>query len=137
VRNLLFLLAAGLVMAACSTTPTGRKQLELIPDDQMNQLGVESFAQMKQEMPLSQDAEVIAYVECVSRSILRATPEEEREEDWEVQVFDSEQVNAFALPGGKIGVFTGLLKVAENPSQLAAVIGHEIGHVRAQHSEAR
>ena len=56
---------------------------------------------------------------------------------WEVVVFDSEQVNAFALPGGKIGVYTGLLKVAENQDQLAAVIGHEIAHVLANHSNER
>ena len=52
---------------------------------------------------------------------------------WEVVVFDDEQVNAFALPGGKIGVYTGLLNVAENQHQLAAVIGHEVGHVIAEH----
>lgn len=136
VRNLLLVLAAGVVLAACATTPTGRKQLQLIPDDQMVQLGEQSFNQLKQELPLSDDPEVNRYVQCVATRILEAVPGE-RVEDWEIEVFDSEQVNAFALPGGKIGVFTGLLQVTENPSQLAAVIGHEIGHVRAQHSEAR
>lgn len=52
-------------------------------------------------------------------------------------MFDNEAVNAFALPGGKIGVYTGLIDVAENSSQLAAVIGHEIGHVIAGHSNER
>ncbi|WP_162826473.1 M48 family metalloprotease, partial [Escherichia coli] len=52
-------------------------------------------------------------------------------------VFDSEQVNAFALPGGKMGVYTGLIKIAETPAQLAAVVGHEIGHVMAGHSNER
>ena len=56
---------------------------------------------------------------------------------WEVVVFDDEQVNAFALPGGKIGVYTGLLNVAENQHQLAAVIGHEVGHVIAEHGNER
>ena len=57
--------------------------------------------------------------------------------DWEVVVFNDDQVNAFALPGGKIGVYTGLLNVAKNQHQLAAVIGHEIGHVIAQHGNER
>lgn len=55
----------------------------------------------------------------------------------EVVVFDSDDVNAFALPGGRIGVYTGLLKVTQNQDQLAAVIGHEVSHVLAQHSNER
>ena len=57
--------------------------------------------------------------------------------DWELAVFESESVNAFAMPGGKIGVFTGILDVTENQHQLAAVIGHEIAHVTARHSNER
>ena len=56
---------------------------------------------------------------------------------WEVVVFDSDQLNAFALPGKKIGVYSGLLKAARNEHQLAAVIGHEIGHVIANHGNER
>ena len=57
--------------------------------------------------------------------------------DWSLRVFENEAVNAFAMPGGKIGVFSGLLKVTENEHQLAAVIGHEIAHVTAEHSLER
>jgi predicted Zn-dependent protease len=56
---------------------------------------------------------------------------------WEVQVFEDKNVNAFALPGGKIGVYTGLLNVAKTPDQLAAVLGHEVSHVIAEHGNAR
>ncbi len=72
------------------------------------------------------------YVHCVADAITREVGGE-----WEVVVFKDETPNAFALPSGKIGVHTGLLKVAENQDQLAAVIGHEIGHVQAQHSNER
>ncbi|MDZ7810134.1 MAG: M48 family metalloprotease [Arhodomonas sp.] len=56
---------------------------------------------------------------------------------WEVEVFDDDSANAFALPGGKIGVHGGMLELAETPDQLAAVIGHEIAHVMADHSNER
>jgi Zn-dependent protease with chaperone function len=64
-------------------------------------------------------------------------PKSAHKGEWEVVVFDSEQVNAFALPGGKIGVYTGILKVAENQNQLGAIIGHEVGHVIEHHSNER
>lgn len=60
-----------------------------------------------------------------------------RSTQWEVKVFADDAPNAFALPGGKIGVHTGMLKVAENQHQLASVIGHEVGHVWAKHSNER
>ena len=76
------------------------------------------------------------YVQCVATHILRAMPNT-NPADWEITVFDAEQANAFALPGGKIGVYTGLLNVAENQNQLATVIGHEVAHVLANHSNER
>ena len=73
-------------------------------------------------------------VECVARAITAQVPTRIA---WEVQTFESKDVNAFALPGGKIGVYTGLLKVASSQDQLAAVIGHEVAHVLAGHSASR
>lgn len=124
--------AAGAVLIACTTSPTGRTQLKLVSDAEMSQMGAAAFQKLKQETPPSKDGKSNAYVQCVANAITR-----EVGGNWEVQVFDSKEVNAFALPGGKIGVFTGLLKVAENQNQLAAVIGHEVAHVLAGHSAAR
>ncbi|MGF1753616.1 M48 family metallopeptidase [Vibrio makurazakiensis] len=129
------LVVAGLT--ACSASPTGRNQLLLFSDQDMNQLGATSFEQMKKEQPISKDAKTNAYVQCVSNSITQYIPKQKGFNNWEVVVFDSDQVNAFALPGGKIGVYTGLLKVAVNQDQLATVIGHEIAHVLADHSNER
>jgi predicted Zn-dependent protease len=70
----------------------------------------------------------------VANAITNALPEKRA---WEVVVFRDDSANAFALPGGKIGVHTGLLKVAQNQDQLAAVIGHEIAHVLAEHGKER
>ena len=126
--------AATAAVVACATSPTGRNQLRLISDAQLTEMGVQAFTEMKQELPVTQSAATRRYVECVTNNILPFIP---GRTDWEVQTFESDQVNAFALPGGKIGVYTGLLKVAKTQDQLAAVIGHEIAHVIAGHSGAR
>ncbi|MFP5305310.1 MAG: M48 family metallopeptidase [Gammaproteobacteria bacterium] len=129
--SLVAVLAAAVVMA-CATSPTGRTQLKLVSDAEMAQMGAAAFQQLKQKTPPAQNPQVNNYVQCVARAITR-----EVGGSWEVQVFDSKDINAFALPGGKIGVYTGLLKVTENQDQLAAVIGHEVAHVLAGHSAAR
>ncbi|KOO04366.1 M48 family metallopeptidase [Vibrio nereis] len=129
-------LAATIGMAACSSSPTGRNQLLLFSDQDMNSLGAQSFEQMKKQQNVSTDSKTNAYVQCVANNVTRYVPKKGFSE-WEVVVFDDDQVNAFALPGGKIGVYTGLLKVAKNQDQLATVIGHEIAHVLADHSNER
>jgi predicted Zn-dependent protease len=132
---LVTLLLAVAVLAACSVSPTGRKQLLLFPEAEVAGMGVAAFEQQKKEAPVSRDAKTNAYVQCVAGQLLRSMGQVPSA--WEVVVFDSKQVNAFALPGRKIGVYTGLLAVAANQHQLAAVVGHEIGHVIAQHSNER
>lgn len=95
-------------------------------------MGAKSYQKIKQETPASSNTAVNNYVDCVAHALTQQVGGK-----WVVTVFKSKQVNAFALPGGKIGVYTGLLKVADDQAQLAAVIGHEIGHVLADHSNAR
>jgi predicted Zn-dependent protease len=119
---------------ACATSPTGRSQLILVSDSQMRAMGAEAFTQMQQETPVARGTPEARYVQCITDAITSVVGGNEA---WEVQTFQSDAVNAFALPGGKIGVYTGLLKVAETQDQLAAVIGHEIAHVLAKHSAAR
>jgi len=128
---------SSLVLAGCSTSPTGRSQLKLFPTKQINQMGIQSFAQMKEDTPASKSGETNGYVNCVAQKVIAQVPAKYGISNWEVVVFDSEQVNAFALPGGKVGVYTGLLEVAENQHQLAAVIGHELAHVLAEHGNER
>jgi predicted Zn-dependent protease len=124
-------------MLGCSTSPTGRQQVLLFSGGEMSTLGAQSFDQMKQQEKISQDVKTNQYVQCVSNAITNTLGPQPDFSEWEVVVFDSDQVNAFALPGGKIGVYTGLLKVATNQHQLATVIGHEIIHVTANHSNER
>ena len=131
-RVLILLLAAA--ATACATSPLGRRQLILVDGNQMAQMGVASFDELKKKTPETKDAKISAYVGCVARNVTAVMP---GGTNWEVRVFEDKNINAFALPGGKIGVYTGLLKAAQNQDQLAAVIGHEVAHVIAGHSAER
>nr|WP_202819721.1 M48 family metallopeptidase [Thaumasiovibrio subtropicus] len=124
-------------MAGCAQSPTGRNQVLMFSSDEMSSLGAQSFEQIKQQEKISKDPTLNRYVQCVTKSITDVVGPQAGFDEWEVVVFESDQVNAFALPGGKIGVYTGLLDVAQTPDQLASVIGHEIGHVLAEHSNER
>ena len=126
----IFLIAA--TLTACAVSPTGRPQLKLFPDAEIAQMGVASYQKIKQETPIERSRAVNSYVDCVANSITRIVGG-----SWEVTVFAEDQANAFALPGGKIGVYTGLLKIADGQSQLATVVGHEVAHVLADHGNAR
>lgn len=118
----------------CQTSPTGRTQFVAVPEEEVEKTGSLAFQEMKAKEPIDTDAQNNAYVNCVAKAIT-AVVEPKRE--WEVVVFKSDQINAFALPGGKIGVYTGILKIANTAEQLAAIIGHEVAHVTAQHGRER
>ena len=131
------ILACSVLLSACTTSPTGRPQIKLYSSAQLANMGTQTFDAMKAEQKVSSKAVDNQYVSCVAQSISQYVPESVFSGKWELVVFDEPQVNAFALPGGKIGVYTGLLELAENQHQLAAVIGHEIGHVIAEHGNER
>lgn len=123
------------LVVACTSSPTGRNQLKLVSEEQLNQLGTQSFAQLKQQEPIEQNPAINGYVRCVTEALLVQIPGGAA--GWEIVVFRSSAINAFAMPGRKIGVYTGLLEVADSPDQLAAVVGHEIVHVLADHANER
>lgn len=133
-------LAATLLLAACATTtsPTGRKQMVGgVSQQQLDQLGAQAFAETKSKEKISSNGQQNAYVQCVVNALVAQLPPQWRGTPWEVAVFVDDEANAFALPGGKVGVNTGIFKVARNQDQLAAVLGHEIGHVISRHHEER
>lgn len=129
---------AVVMLVACTTSPTGRDQFILpnFTEGEVSKMGVAAYSDLKKKQPLSKDAQTNAYVSCVAKAILASLPDDAGQ-GWEINVFQDDTPNAFALPGKKIGVHSGLLKVAANQDQLAAVIGHEIGHVQARHSAER
>ena len=120
-----------LALASCSSQPTQATGAEV--EAEANR----AFNQMAASMPLVADRETIDFVACVAQAVVEVLEPPYNDIDWSLRVFENESVNAFAMPGGKIGVFSGLLKVTANEHQLAAVIGHEIAHVTAEHSLER
>jgi predicted Zn-dependent protease len=129
-------IAISLLLASCVTSPLGRSQLQLFSEEMMSEMGAAAFQNLRAEKKDDTDRDDTAYVNCVAHSVIQALPAS-RAADWEVQVFADDSPNAFALPGQKVGVHSGLLDVARNQHQLATVIGHEIAHVNAKHGNER
>jgi predicted Zn-dependent protease len=139
-RNAILAIAMAGALVACATTTssTGRKQyVGGVSQAQLDQLGAQAFTEAKQKGPLSKDAKQNAYVRCVVDAIVAQLPAQQRQIAWETAVFAQDEPNAFALPGGKVGVNTGIFKAARTQDQLAAVIAHEIGHVIENHHNER
>ena len=130
-------LAALALLAGCATSPTGRSQFIAVSDAQMDQLGATSFERMKQSDKLSRDVRKQAAARCVVDALKRGLPPSAQRTAWEVQVFEDASPNAFALPGGKVGVNTGMWTVARSQDELAAVLAHELAHVIARHAAER
>ena len=129
-------LAASVTLSACASSPLGRSQLTLYSDQELEKMGEASFSKYQQELPVGEGRQD-AYVSCVADAVTAKVPASYGISGWQVKVFEDDSANAFALPGGYIGVNTGLLEVAENQDQLATVIGHEIAHVLARHANER
>lgn len=129
---------ASLVLAMGCAATTGRAAEPLYASNaQMEVEAATQFAEMKASMPLTTDRATIDYIACVANAVVMVLEPPYSDFEWEMAIFDVDSVNAFAMPGGKIGVMEGILKAAQNQHQLAAVIGHEIAHVTAEHSNER
>ncbi len=103
-----------------------------LSDAQVNQMGLQAFSDLKKHTPISNNSSYNQTAHCIANAITREVGGK-----WEVVVFQDKTPNAFALPGNKIGIHTGMLSLVDNQDQLAAVIGHEVGHVLAKHSNER
>jgi predicted Zn-dependent protease len=135
--SVLFFVAT-LALAGCYTNPvTGRKSLVLLSQGEELTLGTQSFQEIRDKEKVSADPAMNARVTRIGQRIAQAVGNELPDAKWEFVVFDSKEINAFALPGGKVGVYSGLLQLAESDAELATVMGHEIGHVIARHGAER
>ena len=140
------LLLAAFTLMACTTNPyTGRHQLIMMSSSEEMKQGAEAYEQVLHDpkMPPSHDSREIEPVQRVAAKIIDAAKKSKYADtanqfEWEVSVIkDDKTMNAFALPGGKIAVYTGIFNVAKNEAGLAAILGHEVTHALARHGAER
>ncbi|WP_449301369.1 M48 family metallopeptidase [Pontibacter locisalis] len=138
---------AVVMLVGCTTVPlTGRRQLSLVSDAEMQAMSYEAYDQFLKENKLSRNAQATAMVKRVGQRIQNAVEQymtanglqnELAGFRWEFNLIDDDQVNAFAMAGGKTVVYEGILPVAQNETGLAVVMGHEIAHAIAKHGNER
>lgn len=138
-RALIRGLAAGTVVPlanGCVTNPeTGRSQFVLVSDGQLAQLSASAWSDVKAQTPVSIDPGLNNQLTRVGARIVKGA--NRQNENWEYAVFDTDDKNAFVMPGGKVGFYRGIMEFSENDDQIAAIMGHETGHVSARHSAER
>ncbi len=124
-------------MFGCVTAPyTGRSQLMIVSESQEVGLGAQAYREMLRDSVISDNAEALRIVRKVGERIARVADKPDYK--WEFRVFDDpEQVNAFCLPGGKVGVFTGIFPIAGDEAGLAVILGHEVAHALLRHAGER
>lgn len=150
-RKAILLPLCGILLAACSTVAlTGRKQLNLVSESEILSASLTEYQSYMKTAKLSTDAAATQRVKTIAQRIaaaaevyLKATGQEAdlQNYSWEFNLVNDNQLNAFCMPGGKIVVYTGMVALAgagsEGDSELAAVIGHEVGHAIAKHGQER
>ena len=125
-----------LLVAACASAPyTGRRQLLFGSEGGETRMGFQAFEQIKRQYKLSQDPEANALMMRVGRRVADAAQRPDYR--WEFLVFEGKEANAFCLPGGKVGIFTGILKYIQDEAGMATVISHEVAHALARHAGER
>lgn len=147
IRKTLIPLLLAICLSACTTVPiTGRQQLNIVPMSSMLSMSFQQYDQFLREHPLSADAEKTAMVRRVGENISRAVEQylidnnlsaELKNYSWEFNLVESEEINAWCMPGGKVVFYTGILPLTRNENGLAVVMGHEIAHAVAKHGNER
>lgn len=131
-------LIAGLALVACKTVPeTGRSAFNIVGADEEMRMGLSAFEEIKRTEKRSSNSAANAMVQRVGKRIAAVANKDVPNARWEFVLFENNEPNAFALPGGKVGINTGILPITKNDAGLAAVLGHEIGHVTAHHGAER
>lgn len=143
----LFILAAAFLLNACSNVPiTGRKQFTAIPTSQMLALSADSYEQVLSETQVSSNQVYLTQVNQVGQKMIAAVEKyladnnmESRIEgfDWKFTVLQSEELNAWCMPGGQIAFYEGIMPVCQDETGIAIVMGHEIAHAVARHGNER
>ena len=136
--SLLCLGSALLSFSGCSTVPaTGKSALLLMPESALKEQSNSLFAELKKKEKVSTNARHNAMAQRVGEKIAKVAEADMPNVNWQFVVFEGNQLNAFALPGGQVGIYTGIFDLVEEDSDLATVVSHEIAHVSAQHGNQR
>ncbi len=123
-------------LTACTTNPeTGRTQAALMPESQLNQLAAASWAEAKAKTPVSTDPRYTTRIRNIGTRIARGA--NRGDQSWDYAVFDTDTKNAFVLPGNRVGFYKGMMDFTDNDDQIAAIMGHEVGHVTGSHARER
>lgn len=138
-RGIIAGLAAGSVfpiVSSCTTNPyTGQQELAFFGEAEIGQMAATAWSDMRAQTPETSDPRLRSTVLNTWQRIERVTPK--AGEQWDVAVFDTDDVNAFVMPGNRVGVYRGMVELSENDDQLSAVLGHEIGHSVYRHANRR
>ena len=126
---------SGTVLVGCTADQLGTAPAMLVSPQQERQLGLETWERILKEEPRSSDSALQRRLETIGARVVEASGT--REPNWEFAVLKSRQVNAFAVPGGKVAFYEGIFPMFENDDQLATVMGHEVGHINARHGAQR
>jgi len=135
VRRAGLLVVLGGVLAGCMTVAeTGRQQLILVPGEQLRLAAEETFSELRQQLQEVHEGPQAEMVARVGGRLARVVPPPPQGRGYRFVLFEEDEANAFALPNGDVGIFTGLFDVVRTDDELAAVLGHEIAHVTARHA---
>ena len=136
-RAFLLTLAGGIgsLLVGCSREDVHKAAAKLIPQETLREMGLATWERFRGQFPPSRNGALQRRLQTIGTRVVRAA--KENPEEWEFAVFRGDMINAFAVPGGKVGFFEGLFTAAKNDAQIGAVLGHEIGHLNAKHPEER
>ncbi|MEL6244918.1 MAG: M48 family metallopeptidase [Pseudomonadota bacterium] len=124
------------ILSSCATNPeTGRNQLLLFGEGQIAEMASTAWTDMKAQTPQTADSGLQRRVNTIWGRIANASGRGDQQ--WDVAVFDTDDVNAFVMPGNKVGVYRGIAEFTDNDDQLSSVLGHEVGHVVGKHAAER
>ena len=125
-------------LTACATnSATGRNQFTIFSpgEKQLSQLAATSWSELKRSTPTSNDPRYTGRLQSIGERISRSAGRDD--EQWEYTVFDQNTLNAFVLPGNRVGFYKGMMDFVDNDDQLASIMGHEVGHVVGRHAQER
>lgn len=138
VKLIALAICASMLIACASVPHTGRRQFNIVSDERLEKLSAKAFQEISKKSKPYEDERAREILERVTKRIADAAESiDEPNFNWECKLLDEDSPNAFCLPGGKIVVFSGMLKYAMNEAGLASVIGHEVAHAVARHGGER